>query len=79
MQKLFFVLFLALFAGTVQADVRPGPEPKPGPARSGPDPSSPKPPGKVCGMGMGLVILGIGVFAALRFSKPRPAGQEGGA
>jgi hypothetical protein len=75
-KSLLALLFLGMLAGTARADIPRLPEPqRPAPQQPAPPPATP-PASKVCGTGMGLVILGIGIFAALRLSKPRASGQE---
>lgn len=73
---------LALSAGIARADIAPLPdrEGRPAPRRdAGPEWKPPPPaPEKACGVGMGLVVLGLGIVVAWRLSKPRAAGRAEG-
>jgi hypothetical protein len=64
--------FLVLSAGFAIADIAPRPERGSRPDQPAPAPApGPVPTSKVCGTGMSVLLLGIGVVGAWRLSKSR--------
>jgi hypothetical protein len=67
--------FLLAVARPARADISDRPRPPSKPERVAP-PDAPPQPKAVCGVGVGMVVLGFGLFGAWRFA-PRSSAEPG--